>query len=54
MRSWTLHPLLRLVPGAVRDWEKVASDAAAGIKPKRTRAPATPHKPKLWLFRRRV
>ena len=41
------HPLFRLVPGAVRDWEKVAADAAAGIKPKRNRTPATPHKPKL-------
>jgi hypothetical protein len=41
------HPLFRLVPGAVRDWEKVASVAAAGIKTKRTRAPAMPRKPKL-------
>ena len=29
------HPLFRLVPGAVRDWEKVAAEAAAGIKAKR-------------------
>jgi hypothetical protein len=41
------HPLFRLVPGTVRDWEKVASVAAAGIKTKRTRAPAMPRKPKL-------
>ena len=41
------HPLFRLVPGAVRSWEKVASVAAAGIKTKRTRAPAMPRKPKL-------
>ncbi len=29
------HPLFRLVPGTVRDWEKAASDAAAGIITKR-------------------
>ena len=43
------HPLFRLVPGAVRDWEKVASDAASGARPKRTRAPATPRKPKIVI-----
>ena len=41
------HPLFRLVPGAVRDWEKVASKAAAGNKPKRHRPPAMGRKPKL-------
>jgi len=30
------HPLFRLVPGAVRDWEKVTPDAAARIKPTRS------------------
>ncbi len=41
------HPLFRLVPGAVRDWEKIALDAATGIKTKLSRAPAIPPKPKL-------
>ena len=41
------HPLFRLAPGAVRDWEKVVSDAAAGINTKRSRTPAMARKPKL-------
>ena len=41
------HPLFRLVPGAVRDWEKVASATVTEIKTKPTRAPATPRKAKL-------
>jgi hypothetical protein len=41
------HPLFRLVSGAVHTWEKVEPGATAGIKPKRARAPAAPHKPKL-------
>lgn len=41
------HPLFRLVPGTVRDWEKVASAAAAEIKTKRIRAPAMARKAKL-------
>jgi hypothetical protein len=41
------HPLFRLVPGAVRDWERAATDVSAGIKTKRARAPAKPRKPKV-------
>jgi hypothetical protein len=41
------HPLFRLVPGTVRDWERVHSDAAGEIKPKRARASAGARKPKL-------
>lgn len=41
------HPLFRLVPGAVRNWEKVEPDAGARIKQKRVRAAAAPRKPKL-------
>lgn len=41
------HPLFRLISGSVRDWEKVESDAASGIKPKRARATAAARKPKL-------
>lgn len=41
------HPLFRLVPGAVRDWEKVAPGAGAGFKQRRVRVAAAPRKPKL-------
>jgi len=41
------HPLFRLVPGAVRDWEKVAAAPVAEIKAGPARAPAMPRKPKL-------
>ena len=41
------HPLFRLVPGAVRDWEKGAAAAVAEIKTKPARAPAMPRNAKL-------
>ena len=41
------HPLFRLVAGSVRDWERVESNAAAGIKPARVRAAVVPRKAKL-------
>jgi hypothetical protein len=41
------HPLFRLVPGAVRDWEKIASAAVAEINKMPVRAPAIVRKPKL-------
>lgn len=41
------HPLFRVVPGAVRDWEKIASATVAKIKTKPARASAMPRKAKL-------
>ena len=41
------HPLFRLVPGSVRDWERVEFNAATGTKPARVRAPVAARKPKL-------
>jgi len=41
------HPLFRLVPGTVRDWEKIEPINTAKTKPKRARPPAAPRKPKL-------
>jgi hypothetical protein len=44
LRQWNIaaepvqHPLFRLVPGSVRDWERVESDAAGRNKPKRRHA----------------
>jgi len=40
------HPLFRLVPGAVREWER-ADAHAGGAKTARVRAGAQPRKPKL-------
>ncbi|MBE0614918.1 MAG: DNA lyase [Burkholderiales bacterium] len=41
------HPLFRLIPGSVRDWERVESNAAGGIKRKRASTSATTRKPEL-------
>lgn len=41
------HPLFRLVPGGVRDWEKAEPNAAGGIDPKRARKSPAGRKPKL-------
>jgi hypothetical protein len=52
-RQWKImvepeqHPLFRLVPGSVRDWEKVESAAAGRNKPKRPQTSETGRKAKL-------
>ncbi|MBE0623622.1 MAG: DNA lyase [Burkholderiales bacterium] len=53
LRQWKMlaepeqHPLFRLVPGPVRDWEKVASAVEGKCKPRRPGASETGRKPKL-------
>ncbi len=41
------HPLFRLVPGAVRNWEKAEPGVSARTNQKRVRAPTAARKPKL-------